>query len=685
MKRYIRQLFVVPAIFGMIFTHSTLNASHTNFETSSSNLVSADTTLLAIKIGDVYKNDLKTGDAHGYTLNIDSDYYVYGFANQKSVDVVVTIYDPENEKIGTFDGPARGREAFQITTKSAGLHRFEITPFEDTTGDYEFQIVVAEPTANTPEKKVAQFMTPYSGNVPGGVVMVMKDGEIIFNKGYGMASLTYDIPFTVDTPTNIGSTSKQFTAFSIALLEERGLLSLDDDVRKYIPELPDFGHTVTLRHMLSHTSGYREFLNTLAMTGRSMNNDMSDEQLFRIIQRQPELQNIPGDEFNYNNTTFYLATIVVERVTEEDFVDWTRENIFQPLGMMNTTYRRDHKHIIPGRAVGYENGDDGTFHEVEDLAGGKGPGGIYTTVNDLAKWLRNFKDQKVGSATTHEKMVTSNLLNSGKPSNYGLGLFVNEYKGQKYIQHGGADVAHRSMLMYFPDIDAAVVTQSNFASFDGSIASKVADAFFEEFFDKPEEDKESDDEADVTETSDFEYDVTKFEDLTGRYELVVAPGFILTFSRDGDRIYTQATGQPEVNIQATSDSTFTLVGVPAALTFHRNSDGTADSLTLHQNGNHIAKKVVWNPSVEEMTSFTGTFYSEEIETIYRVVLNDENLELHHYQISDPIKMTPGNEDIFSAGFPIAEIKFMRDENGNVTGFEASNVRARGIQFKKVTW
>src|SRR5690606_27215827 len=134
----------------------------------------------------------------------------------------------------------------------------------------------------------------------------------------------------------------------------------------------DFGHTVTLRHMLSHTSGYREFLNTLAMTGRSMNNDMTEEQLIRIVQRQPELQNIPGDEFNYNNTTFYLATIVVERVTKEDFVDWTRENIFEPLGMMNTTYRRDHKHVIPGRAVGYENGDDGTFHEVEDLAGGKG-------------------------------------------------------------------------------------------------------------------------------------------------------------------------------------------------------------------------------------------------------------------------------------------------------------------------
>src|SRR5690606_5462999 len=147
----------------------------------------------------------------------------------------------------------------------------------------------------------------------------------------------------------------------------------------HIPELPDFGHTVTLRHMLSHTTGYREFLNTLAMTGRGMNTDMTEDQLIRIVQRQPELQNIPGDEFNYNNTAFYLATIVVERVTGQDFVEWTRENIFEPLEMNNTTYRKNQKFVIPGRAVGYAIGEDGTFQEVEDLAGGKGPGGIYTT------------------------------------------------------------------------------------------------------------------------------------------------------------------------------------------------------------------------------------------------------------------------------------------------------------------
>jgi hypothetical protein len=211
------------------------------------------------------------------------------------------------------------------------------------------------------------------------------------------------------------------------------------------------------------------------------------------------------------------------------------------------------------------------------------------------------------------------------------------------------------------------------------MAQKIAELFFEEYMDK-DETLEVEDETGEPEV--FIYDATDFDPLTGRYELSIMPGFILTFSRDGDRIYTQATGQPEIDITATSDSTFSLVGVNAAVTFYRNEDGSADSLTLHQNGNHIARKIEFEPTREELLEYTGRYFSDEIETLYTIVLEDSSLMLQHYQMEDDIKLTPGNIDSFGGGFPIADISFERNEAGEIIGFKASNGRTRGVYFRK---
>jgi CubicO group peptidase (beta-lactamase class C family) len=507
--------------------------------------------------------------------------------------------------------------------------------------------------------------------------MAMKEGNIIFAEAYGMASLTYDVPFKIDTRTNIGSTSKQFTAFAVALLAERGKLSLDDDVRKYIPELPEFEHPVTIRNLLTHTSGYREYLNTLAMRGRDLSSPLDRDKIIDVVKRQPELQNKPGAEWNYNNTGFALAVEVVERVTETSFPEWMQENVFEPLQMNHTMVRRDQNQVVPGRSQGYAIGEDGNYVEMTDLGGAMGAGGIYTTMEDLAKWIRNFENPKVGNEDIIKEMTTPYVLASGDTTNYGLGLFIQEYKGLKYIHHGGADVAHRSMLMYFPEIDAAVVTQSNNANFRGDIPQKIADVFFKEHMEAEKPDAEKEPQT----AGSFEYDPEDFEPLTGRYELKIQPGFILTFSRDGDRLYTQATGQPEIDIRATSDSTFTLIGVNADITFHMNEDGSADSLTLHQNGNHVATRIEWEPSMTEKKEYTGRYFSEELQTFYTVAMEDSSLVLQHYRMDD-MAMTPGDQDSFSAGFPIAEMKFIRNDRGEVTGFKASNGRTRGVLFEK---
>jgi CubicO group peptidase (beta-lactamase class C family) len=638
-------------------------------------------TTTPLKVGDEIDDALKTGETDVFTLTIDADQFVFGYADQKTVDVVITVKGPDGTPVASFDSPARGHENFQFNTEDAGQYTFEITPFEEEEGDYSLLVSHVEPVAKEPAARVDQLMMQYSGNdVPGAAALVIKDGEVIFQKSYGMANLTHNVPMQENTLHNIGSTSKQFLTFGLLLLEEEGKLDLDDDVRKYIPELPEFDHVVTLRNLVNHTSGYREFLNLLAMTGRNPSSSLSQEQVIEIVQRQPELQNVPGAEWNYNNTGYVIMTEVIERISDMSFPQWMKENVFEPIGMNHTVSRSDPGEVIENRSQGYQPSEDGGVAEVSDLGGGMGPGSIHTTLGDLSKWINNLQDPKVGTEAMVEEMTTSFELNDGNKTGYGLGFFMAKYKGLDYFHHGGADLAHRSMFMVFPEIDAAVVTQSNHASFNGSIPNQIAEAFFDEYMEA--DSAEADEEMAAEEKEEFEYDPADFDPLTGRYELEVMPGFILSFSRDDDRIYTQATGQPEVDITATSDSTFSLVGVNASVTFHRNEDYTADSLTLHQNGNHIAKKIKFEVTVNEMEEFTGRYFSEEIETVYDIAIEDSSLMLKNYQLADDIKLSPGSVDTFSAGYPIAEVDFVRNEAGEITGFNASNGRTRNVYFKK---
>ena len=515
---------------------------------------------------------------------------------------------------------------------------------------------------------------------PGGVVMVMRDGDVVFEKSFGMANLSHHIPFQVHTPTNIGSTSKQFTAMGIAMLQEEGLLSVEDDIRKYIPELPDLGETVRIRHLISHSSGYREYLNSLLMGGRQMGDMIRIEEVIPMVQNQPSLQNKPRKTYNYNNTGYALLAMVIERVTGEKFPEWMSKTIFQPLGMNQTLVRTHPGQIIPGNAQGYMKTDDDTYLEAMDIPASMGAGGIYSTAPDLEKWVRNFYNPVLGNAELMTTLQTPFILNDGDTMSYAYGLIVGELNGLKMVQHGGADIAHRSMLMMFPEIEGAVITQSNNSHFPGQIARQLAEIFFTDVMDIPDVDEEQDESPDA-----FVYDVEKFDELAGRYELEAAPGFIFEFRREDDKLITQATGQAPTEIFASSDSTFYLTVVQASVTFHRNADGKVDYLTLHQNGDHRAKRIFepsWTPSDEDLNMYVGRYFSSELEAFYTIAVNnDGNLVLQHRRIDDlPLKAE--SEDEFSATFPIPQLKFIRNENGEVTGFEASSGRSAGIVFEK---
>ncbi len=532
-------------------------------------------------------------------------------------------------------------------------------------------VLASTASAQTPADSVRQLLADRTGEVPGAVVGVVQNGELIFAEPFGLASLTYGIPYALDTPTNIGSTSKQFTAFAVGLLAERGELRLGDDVRAYLPELPDFGETVTLRHLLTHTSGYREFLNTLVVAGwRLDEGDAVDrDEILRVVQRQPALQNAPGAEWNYNNTGFALLAMVVERVTGEPFPDWMKANVFEPFGMTHTVVRPTPTTLVEGRAVGYVREGDG-WREAFDLGGSMGAGGIYSTVADLARWMTNLQTRAVAPGVI-EQMTTRALLSTGEPTGYGLGLFLDEDGGQRRIQHGGADLAHRSAFVLYPDLGAGVIVLTNSAADVEGLAKQAARVFFPDAF-------ETEAPGSAPTASDT-FDPATFDAYAGSYALDVAPAFVMTFRRDGERYLIQPTGQPETEIVPTSDSTFASTLVDASLTFHRDPDGAVRSLTLHQNGHHRATRVEADAPEIDLAPYAGRYVSDELEVAYTLAVEEGTLIARSRRAED-VTLIHAEGDTFA--FPLGTVTFERDAAGAVVAYVVDATRARGIRFER---
>jgi CubicO group peptidase (beta-lactamase class C family) len=637
-----------------------------------------------LQLGTPVRATLAADGTLRYELNLPKSHFVAGRVDQDGVDATVTITGPAGKRVQRAARVGRGGpETFAFATDSAGRYLIEVTPATAGKGGaVRVQLTRSEPVATTPQGKVDQAAAQLYKDTPGAVVGVIKGGKLTFVKGYGSANLTYEMPFTPETPTNIGSSSKQFTGFALALLASRGKLSLDDDVRKHIPELKDFGKKITVRHLLSHTTGYREFVNTLLIEGRQvMEGDyIAPDEAIKVINRQPTLQNEPGAEFNYNNSAFSLASIVVERVTGRPFAEWMREEVFLPLGMTKTWVRANPGQIVPGRSIGYIPGEGG-FREVRDLHDSQGAGGINTTPGDVAKWMHNLKTGQLGGPAVIKEMTTSFVLNDGKPSNYGYGVFLDSIRGLRRWQHGGNDVAHSSTFVYYPDLDAGYVVFSNYQGVPGGIANVVEDAFFGQYMTAPQRPTATA-TAGAAAASGVDVPAATLRRYAGKYEMTTLGNLVLTVELQGRQLRLQVPGQPALPLRPTSMTSFEVVGAPAQITFNTAADSTVEGITFNQAGQHPGRRIVDRTSVD-LTSFAGRYFSEELETFYDLSVEDGKLVIRHRRFG-PVPLTHTNGDSFSGTLPVSQLVFSRDAEGKITGFEAGNGRARGIVFKKVT-
>lgn len=339
---------------------------------------------------------------------------------------------------------------------------------------------------------------------PGCALAVFRGGQIIYEKGYGLANIEESVPISPKSVFDIGSTSKQFTATSILLLEKAGKLSIDDDVRKYIPELPDYGKRITILNLLNHTSGLRDYLTLFDIAGVNGDSVTTDEDALALITRQKELNFAPGSEYLYSNTGFFLLSVIVQRVSGKTLRDFAAENIFLPLEMSHTQFRNSHRLLVPERAMAYDENDkkDGFTLNVsyfEQL----GDGAVHTSVEDLLKWDENFYSGKVGGKILLAELQEQAKLNDGKKLNYAKGIVVSDYRGLRMVSHGGSWGGYRAQLMRFPDQHFSVATLCNLGSSDPTRrASQVADVYLNSVM-KPKTVKsaEADDEEPKKETA----------------------------------------------------------------------------------------------------------------------------------------------------------------------------------------
>jgi CubicO group peptidase (beta-lactamase class C family) len=517
------------------------------------------------------------------------------------------------------------------------------------------------------------FSRAYPAGEPGAAVLVAQDGQVLLRKGYGMANLELGVPIQPDMVFEIGSITKQFTAAAILLLQERGKLSVDDEVTKYLPDFPTHGQKITLEHLLTHRSGVPSYTSLPEWLPR-IREDLTVQQIIDLFKDKP-LDFSPGEKMSYSNSGYILLGAVIEKASGKSYEDFVEQEIFAPLGMKRSRYGHQTE-IVPGRAAGYDKTEDG--YQVAEYISMTQPyaaGALLSTVDDLALWVEALSSGKLLGKAALERMTTPATLTSGKPTKYAYGLGISEEDGTRIIAHGGGIPGFSTYLLSIPDRRLLVVVLSNqlgpqpdalayrvtmkalgksvedrkamdldpatldqyvgvyrfdeqfavailheggklFARPNGREKEEILAASRDDFFSPdsggrlhfrrdaqgkivgldsrqrfgPADAAVKTDEPLPAERREVKVDPGIYDGYAGVYEL--APGFLLTVTREGDHLMTQATGQPKVEVFPESESKFFLKVVDAQIEFQRGPDGKATGLTLYQGGRVVpAKKV----------------------------------------------------------------------------------------------
>jgi len=506
---------------------------------------------------------------------------------------------------------------------------------------------------------------------PGCALAVMQEGRIVYKHGYGMADLDHDVVITPSTVFHVASVSKQFTAASIVLLAQSGKLSLDDEVRKYVAELPDFGQRITLRNLIHHTSGLRDQWELLGLAGWRYSLDLiTDEDVLSQVARQRDLNFPPGERYLYCNTGYTLLAQIVKRVSGQSLREFTSSRIFEPLGMKNTHFRDDHAEIVKGVAYGYVP-DGNSFRMSVTNFDTVGATSLLTTVEDLALWDENFYRPQVGGKAMIEEMLQRGQLNSGESIPYAYGLQHGKYKGLTTVSHGGSDAGYRSDFLRFPEQNFSVVCLCNVSINPGQLTRQVADIYLA-----------NDLKAEPSATVGSEVTLS---------EAQLAPKAGLYHNPDGDgirRVFLQsgslrlAAGSRNTELKPLGEDRFRPEGQSFEIRFEPPGGPTARLVEVSGNssGSSVFQRVEEvHPSPAELEAYVGSYRSDEIEPVYRIALQNGKLVLDRLK-SKTAPLEPAIKDLFTTS--LGTLHFTRDAQGKVTGFVLNGGRVLNFRFHR---
>lgn len=514
---------------------------------------------------------------------------------------------------------------------------------------------------------------------PGCAVGVFRAGEIIFSKGYGMASLEHNISLSPNSIFNLASVSKQFTALSVILLAQEGKISVDDPIYKYLPELPEYVAPVTIRHLIHHTSGIRDNLALLRLARGQIESD-SDEVILSMLEWQNRLNFNPGENYMYNTGGYSLLAMIVERVSGKSFREFTKQEIFEPLDMKTSSFLSPA--TSENRALAYVPYEDNKYRlsiPTHNLAGATG---LYTTIEDLAKWDKNFYDMQVGGREGVSLMHIPGQLNSGQELSYASGLRIDSYQGMKTASHSGFDPGYTSMLLRFPEQYFTVAVLCNVTSASPWVwAYEIADLYLSNDIDKAQNLKGSNIEKESLSKKELEVFTGIYKSRDG----IVVQSFD---QKDGQLIATIGTAEYPLshigNRQFMDGIThyilsFTESGEEDAMTaswFPNPTPIKGESLKLDRIGPR------WVPVRKELSEFTGSFFSEELDATWKIVQNGDELVLKRWGIEDQ-NLEPLNKDVLVfKGNTSPRLGYKRGGDGRIKHIEVSNGQILGIKFLK---
>lgn len=537
-----------------------------------------------------------------------------------------------------------------------------------------------------PASRVDELLATWDGDDrPGAAVAVIRNGKILYQKGFGMADLERGVPITPESVFEIGSVSKQFTAMCILLLENDGKLALDDNIRTYIPEMPEYERQITLRHLLHHISGVRDIETLVPLAGMPWVNYFSDKQMLELITRQKALNFLPGEQFLYSNSGYILLAQVVSRVSGQSLRDFAQERIFGPLGMKHTVFWDHPGQIVPNRALAYSPQSEGGYElEMWNMAFA-GPAGLYTTLGDLALWAANFYDNKLGGgAALIRKMETPGLLENGESSGYAAGLMVRSDNGLPLIRHDGAWMGYRAILLRYPEQRLSIALLSNVSSIKNN-TGKIASLYL------------ADDVASA-EPSSTQYQPPAAIELEAavlaRYEGTYwneSQGLLRAIEvRDGKLHYVRSTDNA-TELGAIEAGRFFMVGreEPVTVEFHGSSESR--TMTVQVGDQEILPfKNVPSFSPDMLAAYSGAYWSDELRRELQVNVEgdkiiaswaDEENRTSGQLVAIDVALLPrfvpvpwDRQDVL--------LRFKRDAAGAITGLSLSCNMVRGVSFEK---